>query len=345
MSVLRSVLLAGLLLLPALPAGAATGITSPGAGEVVSQERVVPLRAQVDGPATRPSELTLQGPDAQAAEVVAVQAAPAGGELRYDFDTACARRVCTGRAPAVNGTWTLRLRGPAEDERTFVLRIPPAAPAGVAARRSEGGALVRWARGAEPDLTGFAIEDARGNLVRDGIGLDACDAEDRCQVEVPEQAGAWAVRAFRATCPDCREVLASPLSQAVGVGPAGVLPAAPPGTGAPPASAAPGPQPAARPNQGAAFARVFGGPLAAAPQPPSPASSRAAVPPQASGGFATELGYDPREVVVRQAQPAPARVQGALDRSPDRAPMIVLSVLLVAAAGRLRRWTRRAVVD
>jgi hypothetical protein len=350
-SLLSVGVVAGLLLLPAAPAAAASGITSPGAGELVTADGVLDLRAVVDGPTARPSELTLQAPDAETAEVVAVEPpSPSGAELQYDFRTACATRVCASRTPAVNGTWTLRLRGQASDERQFVLRIPPAAPTEVAAAPSESGVTVSWAKGAEPDLTGYVVTDRRGRVVQDGISLDYCDAEGVCQVEVPEDAGAWSVRALRSVCPGCREELASPLSKPVGARAAApVLPAARPGQGGsadePPAKN----QPSRRADQSRAFARAFGGPVAPVAAPTRQTQQVTAQQSQQQvGAPRVQLGYGTREVVVRQPVAPLSGVQNAVGSalgSGDRTRLIVLSIFMIAGSLWLRQWLRRTVTS
>ena len=343
-------LTAALLLGLAVPASAASGITSPGAGEVVTADAVVPVRALVEAPG--PSELSLQAPGAKQAEVVAVSADP--GELAYDFDTACASAVCTGRQPAANGTWTVRLSGAAKDERTFVVRIPPAAPEEVEVSRSEGGVLVRWARGAEPDLRGYRIQSAAGAVLRDRIGLSACDAEGRCMAEVPEDAGAWAVRAYRATCPDCRPWLLSPASavvraedteQPVAVPPVPVVKPKPK-----PKSSAAAAAPARPRAQRDAFLSAFGAgrPAVSAPLPPAGAARPQALP-EAPGSYDQELGYGQRELVVAEPGPPLGRaaqdaVTAALDNG-NRVRLLVLGALMVAAAVWMRRWARRAIAE
>ena len=333
------------LLVPAAPASAAGGITSPGAGEVVTADAVLPLRAVVEGPSTQPSELTLQAPGADEAQVVAVQTSPSGGELAYDFDTSCARVVCTGRVPARNGTWTVRLNGPTTDERTFDVRIPPAAPVDVAAARSESGVVVRWRLGAEPDLTGYAVRDASG-AVRGRTGTDVCDVEGVCRVEVPEQGRSWSVVAFRTTCPGCAEVLASPASEPASV--SGAAPAAAPVVVPEPS---PSPSPAAQrrevPDQGAAFTRAFGtGRAAAAPAPAAPRAAQPA-PVQPDGTFGTELGYAAPDVALATPRSPASRAQDALASVPesDRLRLLVLSSLMIGAAVWLRRWARRTIAD
>ena len=338
-----------LAVLPAGPAAAAGGITSPAPGKVVAVDGVLPLRAVVEGPVVRPSELSLQAPGAEVAEVVAVSASPSGGELAADLDTRCTTAVC---APAPNGEWVLRLSGGADDERRFVLRIPPAAPVDVAAHRSDAGAVVRWRRGDEPDLVGYAVRAASGEVVVDRIGLDACDAERRCAVEVPADGGAWSVTAYRSTCPDCREVLASPASavarateEEAGVAgqlPRPVAPAPPPSDDAPRR---------ARPDQYAAFSRYFaGGPrtAAAVPQRVAP-PARAQLP---DGTYDVSLGgaapVAPADVGAPRSRPPIARAQQAVSdllSSGDRARLLALSAVLLGASFVLRRWAHQAIDD
>ena len=334
--------LLSLLLVPAGPAAAAGGITSPGAGEVVPVDTVVALRAVVDGPAMRPSELVLVEPGTGNEQVVAVSASPDGGELAADLDTACAQPGCTGRAPARNGTWTLRLRGAADDERSFELRIPPAVPSDVAAQPSGQGVLLEWARGAEPDLTGYAVEDADGAPVLGGVGLDACDPAGRCRVEVPGNAGAWAVRAVRRTCPDCVTTLRSEPSSPVRVAAAD---SPSPGTPLELPRDQPEPGGAAQqvPDQRSAFARAFGAGR------PAVAEQRPVVPPPAArdlepgGSYDVELDY--------AAPPAHGAGGTTLEESlaqlsaASRVQLLLLSGLLVGSALWLRRWACRAVAD
>jgi hypothetical protein len=345
-AVSAALLIGALVLLPAVPAAAASGITAPGDGEIVAADAVVPVRAEVDGPAVRPSELRLRAPGSDVDEVVAVQSSPEGGSLAYDFDTSCAQRLCTGRAPAVNGTWTVLLSGAASDERSFVLRIPPAQPTGVAAEPAEAGVVVRWQRGAEPDLTGYAVENGAGAVLRGGIGLDACDAEGTCRVELPEDGGAWSVRAFRSACPDCRDDLASIASDTVRVGGAASGPELPPAVGGGGGSSAdPSSRPAAPsgPDQRTAFARAFGSGRPAGPAgAQSPAAAAAPAPQLPDGSYDATLGY-----TAPQAGSAPgaSRAQDALDSAVggDRTALIVTSVVMVGVAWWLRRWARRVI--
>ena len=345
--VLRPLVLPALVLavLPAAPAAAAGGITSPGPGAVVAADGVLPLRAVVEGPAVRPSQLTLQAPGAEVGEVVAVSTSPNGGELASDLNTRCTTAVCT---PAANGEWVLRLSGAADDERRFVLRIPPAAPVDVVAQRSQAGVSVRWRRGDEPDLVGYAVRAASGDVVVERIGLDACDAGRRCAVDVPEDGGAWSVTAYRSTCPDCGEVLASPASALVRAtdeqpGGAGALPR-PVAPSPPPSDDAPRP---AAPDQDAAFSRFF---TAAAPLsavvPPQRAQPPAAQPSDGTYDRSLVEGAPGAPVDVGAARPAPPLVRaqqavGDLLGAGQRMRLLALSALLLGASFWLRRWARR----
>jgi hypothetical protein len=334
---------AAVLLLPAAPAVAAGGITSPGAGEVVTADAVLPLRAVVEGPVTGPSELTLTEPGSDVEQVVAVSTSPGGGELAYDFDTSCADSVCAQRSPARNGSWLLRLRGSASDERTFDLRIPPAAPVELTAEPVGGGVLLQWRRGAEPDLTGYAVEDAQGALVRGGIGLDACDASGRCRAEVPSEAGAWAVRAYRQVCPDCVTTLRSSRSETVALQAAADSPV----DVAVPAPASEPPPEESRPplrDQRSAFAQAFGAGRPAVGELPRGAAPAGPPAAQPDGAYDLELGYD-----APQAGSAPGResVGEALSAlgSADRVRLTLVSGLLIGGALWLRRWARRVIAD
>jgi hypothetical protein len=334
---------AAVLLLPVAPAVAAGGITSPGAGEVVTADAVVPLRAVVEGPVTGPSELTLTEPGSGVEQVVAVSTSPGGGELAYDFDTSCAGSVCAQRSPARNGSWLLQLRGSASDERTFDLRIPPAAPVELTAEPAGAGVLLQWRRGAEPDLTGYAVEDAQGALVRAGIGLDACDAGDRCRVEVSSEAGAWAVRAHRQVCPDCVTTLRSPRSETVAPdaatdSPVDVAVPAPDGEPSPEQS-----RPSLR-DQRSAFAQAFGAGRPAAGQLPRSVAPVGPPGAQPDGAYDMELGYDAPQTGSAPGRESVGEALSALG-SADRVRLMVMSGLLIGGALWLRRWARRVIAD
>jgi hypothetical protein len=60
-----------------------------------------------------------------------------------------------------NGTYQVRLRGSVTggvyDAQSFKVRVPPAAPSGLRSSVNESKAVLRWTRGAEPDLTGYQV--------------------------------------------------------------------------------------------------------------------------------------------------------------------------------------------
>lgn len=64
-----------------------------------------------------------------------------------------------------NGTYQVRLKGSVTggiyDTQSFKVRVPPAAPSGLRSSVQGNKAVLRWARGAEPDLTGYQVA-ARG---------------------------------------------------------------------------------------------------------------------------------------------------------------------------------------
>lgn len=330
---------------PAAPAWAEGGaITSPGPDETFVAHAVVPLRAVVDGPSAEPSELRLIEPGTGAEQVVAVSTAPGGGELAADFDTACAATVCTQPLPARNGKWTLRLRGAADDERTFSLRIPPAAPVDVRAEPAGSQVLLQWRRGAEPDLTGFDVQSGDGRLVRSGISLDACDGDGRCSLEVAPDVEAWTVRAHRRTCPDCSATLASPPSEPARLGDGPVETALPEVQPAPTGEPAPeDPDRRELVDQRDAFRQAYGTGVRGqqqAPPRPAPVGPQPAAEPD--GAFDTELGYgDP----AAQGPGGPLRsIEESLDAmsTGSRVLLLGMAAALVGTSWWLRRWARRA---
>jgi hypothetical protein len=166
------------LLLAATPAYAA-GIVSPGNGVTFTSDQTIRIRADIS--TTTRTELRLKSPVASSPEQVVDSGAGTltnnNATLDYDLQTDCATypsASCSGRAPAPNGTWTVRLSGGASGTSTFVLRIPPRTPASVAAR-AEGyrAVVISWTKGDEPDLVGWTLY-GDGGVLQDLIGLDSC---------------------------------------------------------------------------------------------------------------------------------------------------------------------------
>jgi hypothetical protein len=166
------------LLIAAAPASAASGITAPGDGTAYTSDTNVHISATVDKN-TGSAQLRVQTPAGDVGTVATASTSlTAGASLSYDFDTAtCASfpAACSGRAEAVNGDWTVTLvsGGSVVDTSRFTLRIAPRTPRNVSASADGYRAVVvSWAKGDEPDLTGWTIY-ADGNPSQD-VGTDAC---------------------------------------------------------------------------------------------------------------------------------------------------------------------------
>lgn len=220
---------AGTLLLGALPASAAAGVTitraSDGATVTASQpvtaDDVLHIHGQID-PRTKTTDLVVTAPTGDSHTVAeAAGTLTSGASLDFDLTTSCltydARRdPCSSRSPAPNGTWTAKLTGGATASSQFVLQIPPAAPTGVTAVASGSGATVSWQLGAEPDLRAYDVLDGSGQQIVGGLNpASVCDANGSCSTSIAKtSAQSFMVRAERATCPSCSDTIASPPSSA-----------------------------------------------------------------------------------------------------------------------------------
>jgi uncharacterized membrane protein YgcG len=206
------------LLVAATPAYAAGSITAPGAGVVYSSDTTVRMRAEIS--TTDTTQLRLKSPVASSVEQVVDSGSGTltnnSAALAYDLDTSCATfpsSSCSGRAPAANGVWTIRLTGGATDRSTFVLRIPPRAPGSVTAR-AEGtrAVVVSWRKGEEPDLTGWILY-GDGGVAQDGIGLSACSGTSCSTTVTYAQDGTgehtYSLVALRRVSPDSSETIGS----------------------------------------------------------------------------------------------------------------------------------------
>ncbi len=155
----------------------AAGITSPGNGVTYATDTTIAIRADIS--TTTRTELRLKDPSGaeQVVDSGAGTLTNNAATLSYDLDTSCATYPspsCSGRAPARNGTWTVRLAGGATGSSTFVVRIAPAAPTSVAANADGTRAVVvSWRKGDEPDLVGWTLY-GDGGVVQSLIGLDSC---------------------------------------------------------------------------------------------------------------------------------------------------------------------------
>jgi len=246
------------LTLGASPAYAAGSITDPVDGATYTVDTTVRLRASIN--TTTKTDLHLQGPSGVDVVVASGSGTVTNGAaaLAYDMDTSCSSfpsAQCTGRVPAANGTWLVRLTGGADDSLNFVLRIPPAKPTGVTA--SEQGyraATVTWRKGAEPDLVGWTLYD-NDAVTQDGIGLGVCTSAGTCTTTVTYDrdgtgAHAYSLVAKRRTAPGSTVTLSSPRSDEAGVT-LGSPPPPPPPSPSPSPSSSPGTGGAATPSPGA----------------------------------------------------------------------------------------------
>lgn len=78
-------------------------------------------------------------------------------------------------ATAPNGQYTATLSGGSSGSRTLFRNAAPAAPASFAASGSGSRDVsFTWARGSEPDLSGYALLDENGTALDDSIPLSAC---------------------------------------------------------------------------------------------------------------------------------------------------------------------------
>lgn len=233
------------LVLGASPALAAGSITDPIEGATFDRSTSFTIRATID--TTTATELVLSSPSGASQVVDRGQGTVTNSRaaMSYFFDTSCVSfpsSSCSGSVPGANGTWTISLRGGAQDTRSFVLRIPPAAPSSVSA--SEQGfraATVSWRRGSEPDLTGYVLYD-NGAVTKD-VPLSACSGAS-CSTTVSYDsdgtgAHAYSLVAKRLAAAGSSSTLSSPRSGEASVNLGSPPPPPPP----PPPSQDPSPAP------------------------------------------------------------------------------------------------------
>ena len=213
------------MVLSAVPAAAAAGITVTRATDgstvtvdgPVTSDDVLHIRGHIDA-RTATTELVVLAPGDGTAHVVDQGAGTitGGDTLAYDLSTACLsydpkRAPCSGRRPAVNGTWTAQLRGGASAVSQFTLRVPPGQPTGVTVASDSRSVTVSWQEGAEPDLRSYDVLDGSGHVLASNLAPSSvCGSDGLCQKQLTgTSARSFSVRAYRATCPSCTETLAS----------------------------------------------------------------------------------------------------------------------------------------
>ncbi|MEU8173508.1 hypothetical protein AB0C14_11580 [Microbispora hainanensis] len=233
------IVLAALTCTPMIGAAAANAadaeILSPADGEVVRSSGAVAVSAKTDWYQISMA-LYVEGPSVSRQKIAS---GGANQTISGAFDP--------GNAP--NGTFTVSLFGEVTHKTyatsTFVLSRPPEAPSGVEAQlKNPSTILVRWAKGAEPDLQSYEIASVKaGKSGTVSVG-SACPGST-CQTSMALPAGLGgqkvdvSVRAFRSD--GAGGTVVSQRSSAAYV----TVPA-------PKASPSPSPKPSKKPDQSAA---------------------------------------------------------------------------------------------
>lgn len=259
----------------AAPANAADAeILSPAEGEVVKSSGAVAVSAKTDWYQISMA-LYVEGPSVSRQKIAS---GGANQTISGAFDP--------GNAP--NGTFTVSLFGEVTHKTyatsTFVLSRPPEAPSGVEAQlKNPSTILVRWAKGAEPDLQSYEITSVKAG--KSGtVSADSACPGSICQTSLALPAGMGgqkvdvSVRAFRSD--GTGGTVASQRSSAAYV----TVPA-------PKASPSPSPKPSKKPGQSVAK------PPAHTPKTHQPAAvpnPEPALPKEATRPGDTELPKDTR---------------------------------------------------
>lgn len=227
---------------PAVPAFAATEITAPSDGAVVTGGSSVLITASLD--LLESGALELRGPEDDGFHRVDTSfhtVDKESGQLQYRLDV----------RSAPNGTYTVHLTSQlllaqGDGEHTFKLRVPPQPPEDLTAKVNESRAvLLRWKRGPEPDLAGYDVLSSTGDKLSSLSVGSACDGGScAAMLDAPagsagEQVG-FAVRARRHTAPSSNATVSSAPSKVVTQVPAP----------APTVSSSPNPSSAATPSDG-----------------------------------------------------------------------------------------------
>lgn len=147
-------------------------------------------------------------------------------DLKFTFTPACPNHVaaCPSGSPvAYNGRYTASLSGAVTSSRTVVLQVPPAAPAGVVATATgQRRVKVSWDANREPDLTGYDLFTAEGDIVVSNLSPSTLSHEFDLPSSGYGGEHRFLVRAHRLACANCSgpeagAQLASPMSQPASV--------------------------------------------------------------------------------------------------------------------------------
>ncbi|MFB4300454.1 hypothetical protein [Actinomadura sp. NTSP31] len=214
--------------LGAVPAGAATtAVISPANGAVITSGSSVTIKAHYDF--ALKMQLRVDGPGIGD---TFLKESSWAGDLSAPLEL---RR---------NGKYKAYLKGSLTgqiyDSNTFTVRIAPAAPTGVSASVSGGKAVVKWNRGYEDDLLGYALSGS-GVASKSGSLASLCSGtECRASLSLTKSSGTVSVgvRARRSTGTGGSLYSSTSTASAVagsGTGslPSGSAPSLPSGTSAP----------------------------------------------------------------------------------------------------------------
>lgn len=168
---------------PAWATAASSTIDSPPSGTTYTSPSTINITATVRRQANSvvspdsgaPVSLVLKSPTGQEQTLATTQNSSQTSlsgwiSTNCDDESAC-QGSPTPVEPAPNGTWTVLLTGDnADASSTFVLEVPPAPPADVAAAASgPESILLTWAPNPDPDLTGYNVLTGSGQSVASGL--------------------------------------------------------------------------------------------------------------------------------------------------------------------------------
>lgn len=168
---------------PAWATAASSTIDSPPSGTTYTSPSTISITATVRRQANSvvspdsgaPVSLVLKSPTGQEQTLATTQNSSQTSlsgwiSTNCDEESAC-QGSPTPVEPAPNGTWTVLLTGDnADASSTFVLEVPPAPPADVAASASgPESILLTWAPNPDPDLTGYNVLTGSGQSVASGL--------------------------------------------------------------------------------------------------------------------------------------------------------------------------------
>ncbi|TYB49158.1 hypothetical protein [Actinomadura chibensis] len=290
----------------ALPARAAasTSVITPASGTVITSGSELTAKAHFDFALTM--QLWVEGPGIGSR---VLQEKGLVGDLSGTFPI------------SRNGTYRVYLKGKQTshiyDSNTFTVRIAPAAPTGVSAQVSGSKLVVRWNRGLEDDLTGYALSGSGVASTSGSIGSLCKGTSCSASLSVTRSSGpvSVGVRARRSTGTGGSLYSgAASASALVGGGSAGL-----PGGSAP------------------TLPSGSGAPGTGTPLTPFNGDSPVTLPSVRPNGATPGLAYPAPQIATESPR---AQNVAATDRLQWGKSVGIALVLLIAAA-HLGTWTRR----